>query len=199
MALGRRQLSNKLARLTRIGEILVEEGYLTDDQREIADETVQSGGGHLCDVLVSQRLLTEWELAKCLVSELQLPFIQTANYDISSDVISLLPHAFLHQHRLVPLDRFGRSLVLATSGNISEEVVEEIEETTNYEVMLYVALGSDIQGSLQTRFPIEKVTNELSEKFDKLFEQGDALDESPDDLDGPDRAGGKTDEWRPEA
>ena len=59
---------------------------------------------------------------------------------------------------------------MATAGNISPEVVEEIEVSTSYEVALYVALSSDIQETLQNIFPLEKITNELSDKFDQLFE-----------------------------
>jgi hypothetical protein len=115
--------------------------------------------------------VTEWDVAKCLVAQLQVPFISTARYDIPREAVDLLPHAFLHQHRLVPIDIFNKALAIATVGNISQEVVEEIEVSTNLEVMLFVALGSDILKTLQERFPLDKVTSEFSQKFDQLFRQ----------------------------
>jgi len=193
----RRYLSTKLSRLKRIGEILSEEGFITDEQLTTAAEIHESSGGALADILVSQRYVTEWELSRCLVTELQLPFVHASLYDISSDVVNLLPHAFLHQHRLVPLDVFGTSLALATNGNISEEIVEEIEETTKFEVMLYVALNSDIQKTLAVKYPLEKVTNELSDKFDQLFEEGDGGAFPNGESGGPQPI--DPDEWRPEA
>ena len=45
---------------------------------------------------------------------------------------------------------------------------------TLLEVALYVSLTSDIQKTLSERFPLEKVTSELSQKFDQLFEGFDA-------------------------
>ena len=36
--------------------------------------------------------MTEWVVAKCLVTQLQVPFLFTANYDIPRDAIDLLPH-----------------------------------------------------------------------------------------------------------
>lgn len=198
MAHTRRYLSTKLSRLKRIGEILSEEGFITDEQLSTAAEIQESSGGALADILVSQRYVTEWELSRCLVTDLQLPFIHASLYDISSDAVNLLPHAFLHQHRLVPLDIFGTSLALATNGNISEEIVEEIEDTTNYEVMLYVALNSDIQKTLAARFPIEKLTNELSDKFDQLFDEGDGGGGLPSGDSSSPKAPTDPDEWRPE-
>lgn len=170
----RKSFSQKLSRMRKLGEILIEEGFITEDQLEIATEEQASTGGPLSEILISQRFVTEWEVAKCLVVNLQLPFIQTANYDIPAEVVNLLPHAFLHQHRLVPLDRYGKCLVMATAGNITEEVVEEIELSTKNDVMMYISLSSDIQETLQAKFPLERLTNELSEKFDQLF-QGDSL------------------------
>lgn len=194
MAAARRYLSTKLSRLKRIGQILVEEGFISDEKLATAESIRETSGGSLADILVAQRYVTEWELSRCLVTDLQLPFIHASMYDIASDVVGILPHAFLHQHRLVPLDRFGKALALATNGSISEEIVEEIEESTKFEVMLYVALNSDIQKALAAKFPIEKVTNELSDKFDQLFDvDGTAEDEDGD----PDRL--DPDEWRPEA
>ena len=177
----RKSFSNKLSRMRKLGEILVEEGFITEEQLSYANEEHASTGGPLSEILISQRAVTEWEVAKCLAAQLHLPFVYTKHYDIPSDIVDLLPHAFLHQHRLVPMDRFGKCLVMATGGNITEEVVEEIEISTKSDVMMYIALSSDIQETLQDKFPLEKLTNELSQKFDQLF-QGD---DSPFGADSP--------------
>jgi len=166
----RRAFTSKLIRKKKLGEILVDEGYLSRDQLHTALEEQKASGSLLGELLVSCGAVTEWEVAKCMVSQLHLPFIYTSLYDISSEAVNLLPHAFLHQHRIIPLDLFGSCLVIATAGDISQEVIDEIELSTGLEVGLYVALTSDIQKTLQDRFPLEKVTNELSEKFDQLFE-----------------------------
>lgn len=168
----RRPLGRRLVRQRKLGEILVEEGYITDEQLRAAVEEQKAGGGLLGEVLVSMGFVTEWEVAKCLVGQFQLPFVYTQHYDIPKEAQTLLPHPFLHQHRMVPLDLFGKCLVVATSGSISTDVVEEIEVSTGYEVALYVALSSDIQKTLQDKFALERVTDELAQKFDQLFEPG---------------------------
>lgn len=180
MAPTRRAFGNKLIRKKKLGEILVEEGYLSQEQLDGAKEEQKASGTLLGEILVASGYVTEWEVAKCMVMQLQLPFIYTTLYEIPRDVVSLLPHAFLHQHRIIPIDLFGKCLVIATAGDISEEVVAEIEHSTGYEVGLYVALTSDIQKSLGERFALEKVTNELSQKFDQLFE-GFGADPKPSD------------------
>ncbi|MFG0319195.1 MAG: hypothetical protein ACF8XB_18115 [Planctomycetota bacterium JB042] len=171
MAKTRRAFGQKLVRRRQLGEILRDEGLLDDEQLQTAMEEQKVSGGLFGEVLVNLGFVTEWEVAKCLVAQLQLPFIYTALYDTPVEAIDLLPHAFLHQHRMVPVDIFGKTLVLATAGNIDTDVIEEIEESTEYEVALYIALSSDIQRTLQERFPLDKVSDELAEKFDQLFDQ----------------------------
>ncbi len=169
MSTTRRAIGLKLIRQRNLGEILLEDGYITEEQLAGAVEEQKGSGGLLGEILVASGYVSEWEVAKCLVGQLQLPFVYTTHYEIPKEAINLLPHAFLHQHRLVPLDIFGRVLVMATAGNISEAVVEEIAESTNYEVALYVALASDVRETLQRKFPLEKVTTELSQRFDQIF------------------------------
>ncbi len=172
MATQRNSIQQRLVRLKKLGELLAQEGLISeDDLRDALDEQRRTGG-LLGEILVQQGRVTEWDLARCLVSQLQLPFIYTTNYDISPETNALLPHAFLHQHRIVPLDIFGKTLVLATAGSISQEIVEEIELTTHLEVMLYISLTTDIQKTLQDRFPLEKVTDALFARFDKLYSDG---------------------------
>ena len=169
MATQRHMFQQRLVRLKKLGELLAQEGLVAEDELREAVEEQKRTGGLLGEILVTLGRITEWDLARCLVSQLQLPFLYTTNYEIGQDATELLPHAFLHQHRIIPLDIFGKTLVLATAGSISQEVVEEIEMTTHLEVMLYIALSSDIQRTLQGKFPLEKLTNALFERFDKLY------------------------------
>ncbi len=170
MANARKALDRKFSSQRRLGEILVEEGYISRADLDTALHEQKTSGGLIGEVMTSMGLVTEWEVAKCLVAQFQLPFMYTSTYDIAGDVLNLLPHAFLHQHRLVPLDLFGKVLLMATSGDLSVEIIEEIEESTGLEVSLFIALNSDLQNTLQDKFPLEKITDALADRFDQLFE-----------------------------
>jgi type IV pilus assembly protein PilB len=171
VATQRHLFQQRLVRLKKLGELLTQEGLVTEAELKEALEEQRRSSGLLGDILVQFGRITEWDLARCLVSQLQLPFVYTANYEIAPEVADLLPHAFLHQHRIVPLDVFGKTLVLATAGSLSQEIVEEIEATTQLEVMLNIALASDITHTLQEKFTLEKLTNALFERFDSLYSE----------------------------
>lgn len=171
MRTARKLLERKLVNERRLGEMLIEEGLLTEDQLNASMKDQQAGQGPLTELLVQNGFVNEWDLAKCLVSKLQLPFIFTETYDIPRDAQEVLPAAVLHQHRIVPLDLFGKTLLLATTGNITQEMVEEIELSTNHDISLFVALISDVQLTLRTKFPLAKVADQVSQRFDQLFKE----------------------------
>jgi Type II secretion system (T2SS), protein E, N-terminal domain len=171
LATYRSQFVQKLARLKKLGELLTQESLISEADLRLALDEQKKTGALLGEILVSHGRVSEWDLARCLVSQLQLPFVYTTNFEISPEALALLPHPFLHQHRIVPLDIFGKTLVIATAGSLSQDVVEEIEITTQLEVMLCIALATDILKTLQDRFPLERVADALSERFDSLYNE----------------------------
>jgi len=164
-----RALANQRQKMKKLGELLVQEGVVSEEDVRLAIDEQKKNGGQIGEILVSLGRMTEWDLARCLVSQLQLPFVSVGSYEIQQEVVNLLPHAVLHQHRIVPLDIFGKTLVLATAGGIAQETLEEIELSTQLDVMLYIATATDIQRTLQERFPLEKLTDAVTAQFDKLY------------------------------
>lgn len=168
----RKNLSRKLARHREIPDILRERGFVSVDQLELAAKDPQLQEEALVDALVALGFLNEWDLAKCVTETFQLPFLDLTTYEIPPQVEDLLPRPFLHQHLVVPVDAFGRTLALATTGGITPGVLEEIEDVAGLDVAPYVALTSAIRRTLQERFPLAGVAEEVSARFDQLFEPG---------------------------
>ncbi|MEW6744584.1 MAG: hypothetical protein AB1486_17655 [Planctomycetota bacterium] len=150
-------------------QILLEEGVITAAQAEECRQEHLESGEPLSTLLQRVCDVTEWDIAKSLVKHLHFPFIRVSSYSIPKDVIEILPSPFLHQHRIVPLDLFGGMLVLATTGEIAPELVEDIEKQTGFEVALYLSLPSDIASCLETTFPLQNVSREVAARLDQLF------------------------------
>lgn len=171
MTHSRGALGQKRVRQRKLGRILLEEGFISSEQLQSAITEQKSQGGLLGELLVTAGFVTEWEVAKCLVSQFQLPFIFTSHYEVSQEAAELLPRSFLHENKIVPLDVFGGCLALATTGNITSDLIDEIENTAGLEVALYVALGSDVKKTLQDRFPLDNPGHELKEPTDGVFQE----------------------------
>ena len=152
-----------------LAQILLEESLITQEHLDSAEEERNATGDLLIDILLKNEYVTEMELAKSLVKNYQLPFLHPQDYQINKDAKDLLPAAFLHTHKLYPIDIFGKTLAVITSGNIDEAIIKEIESTTGKEVALFVAPHHGLLRALAEFFPLDEITSELNDRMDELF------------------------------
>ena len=156
----------------RLGEILVSEGVITKEQLESAVEEQNKGGGLLGNVLISMNFATEVDISKAMAKRFQLPFIHPSRYTISEDVKKILPPTFLRANRIVPLDIFGKILVIAACVIPSIKVINEIKKQTGCDMFIYIAVESEIRSVLDRIVPKEKDQNSNWENiFDMANEE----------------------------
>lgn len=152
-----------------IDRILLEEGMISQDQLDEIRAEREAHGEPFSEIALRVADITEWELMKVLVKHLHMPFLYPTRYAVPKEVSGLLPHLFLHQHRIVAMDLFEKTLVIACAGDLEPATLEEIEKTTGYEVSLYLALPSEIGRCLDEHFPLGMVAKEAEARLDQLF------------------------------
>jgi type IV pilus assembly protein PilB len=137
-------------RRRRLGEILLDEGYVTRDQLDDALAQQDSSRGEpLGRILIGQGILTERALARAMVNQLQLPYLSTDRYHFSKEVVGLVPTDLCFKHEFVPLDRIGDCLCVLAAGLMPPEVVEAVQRMTGCEVFFYIGTISEVQDALQ--------------------------------------------------
>ncbi len=131
-----------------LGDILVQEGLI--EQAQLDDSlTEQSRTGKLLgEILVESDLVTEWDIAKVISKQYQIPFILASSYDIAPDVSSLFEPQFLMKHQFIPLDRFGDTVTIAVGSILSMEIVDAVRQATGSDPFVYVGLASDVRNTL---------------------------------------------------
>lgn len=146
------QYLDKIVR-KRLGDILVQEGLVEPGQ--LADSLVEQKrtGKLLGEILVESDLVSEWDIAKVISKQYQIPFILASSYEISPEVKELFDPRFLMQHQFVPLDRFGSILTIAVGAILSMEIVEAVRDKTGSDPFVYVGLASDVRNTLDKNFP----------------------------------------------
>jgi MSHA biogenesis protein MshE len=91
----------------RLGELLVQQDVITDDQLTLALEQQKKSGRKLGRVLVESSYITEEVLSRTLARQLSIPFTQLRFYDLDPDVVQLLPEAQARRFRAVVLEAAG--------------------------------------------------------------------------------------------
>lgn len=114
----------------KLGELLVEQGVIKEEQLQQALRQQKVMGGLLGESLVELGYVTETDLTVAIALQYGLPFVDLDRFHVSKNALALVPPDFLVQNRLLVLDRLGKTLLVAAAGNLEISVFEEIEKMT---------------------------------------------------------------------
>ena len=132
----------------RLGQVLVSEGLITDDQLNRALAAQRSTLALLGAVLVNQGAVREDSLTEVLSSHLNAPIADLKHGEVDAEVARLLPEDFARRHLLLPLGRQDGHILVAMSDPSNLPVLNDIRLITGLEVTPYVASPSDILANL---------------------------------------------------
>lgn len=142
-------------RRKRLGDVLVNEGVVSKESAIAALKEQKESHRILSDILLEWNEVTEWDLARVVVEQFQLPFIDLSRYNAHKDLIQSFPAALLHQAALVPLDRFGPHVCFACQELPSEALMGKLRQAGKGNVHFYVGLALEVRRLLQEFAPVE--------------------------------------------
>ena len=132
----------------KLGEILLRQGAISDEQLKQAIEAQKSDGGLLGEVLVKLNFVIEHDIAKAIISQYGFPFISLENYDFNTDASILVQESFSRKNRLVPLDVVGDVLVVAMSNPLDTNIIADLESATGKKVQVFLIVVSSVEEAL---------------------------------------------------
>lgn len=138
----------------KIGEILLENKFIT---REILDEALEyqrKFGGGVTQYLVTYGYIDEEVLAKCVSEQFSFPYLPLGIYNIPDEVVKLVPLEISEKYWLMPVDRMGDILTVVMADPLDTAAIEEIEKVTGYRVQQFVGVLSDIIKSIERYYNI---------------------------------------------
>ena len=150
----------QIAKLIRkkLGEILVDEGLLKEEQVQEALRRQRATGEGFGEVLVSMAFVTETDIARTLVKQSGLPFIDASKYRINKDGVQAVPAELMWQNQLIVLDKIGKTLLVAISNVPGQEIFEKLEKVSGSQIFVYVSTTSQIMTALDKNVPVNGKT-----------------------------------------
>jgi len=138
-------IARHLGRL-RLGDELLLAGLVTAEQLDAAAGLAQRAGLRLGEALVSLGAISERQLAMHLATQFDLPWFSLTDAPeptIDSAVCRLLPEAFAHQHRLLPLAKTEDGVLLGVVDPLDRESIAEAGGLLGAPLRLAVITPSD--------------------------------------------------------
>lgn len=131
-----------------LGEILIEAGVITIEQRDKAMQEQKRLGKRLGETLISLGFLTEEAMARALSAQLGMPYQELKFVVVDQGVIEKVPEALARKYRVLPLTTTNGRLVLAMADPLDVFAVDEISRITRMPVDTVVVEESVLMRTL---------------------------------------------------
>lgn len=159
----------------RIGQILVDLGFITDEQLEvILDEQQQRPGALLGKIAEDMAFITDDQLSQALAEQLGMQTIQLGELALPPDVLDKVTETMAQMYRIVPVQFDGDSLTVATCDPQNLTIQDELRTFLGYNIRMVVATERDILASIDKHYAsdvdsMEKIIKDLNDD-DELFQ-----------------------------
>jgi type IV pilus assembly protein PilB len=146
----------QIAKLIRkkMGEVLVDEGLVKEEHVQEALRVQRATGESFGEILVAKGFVSEIDIARTLVKQSGLPYIDASKYRINKDGIAAVPAELMWLNHFVVLDKIGRTLLVAISNVLGTEVFEKLEKVSGSQIFVYVSTTSQVLQTLEKNVPI---------------------------------------------
>ncbi len=118
----------------RLGDMLLDEGHISDAQLQAALTEQSRWGGRLGKVLVDMRVISEATLVSFLGRQLNIPTIDISQVVPSQEALSLVPADTATQHSLVPFAVEPRFLDVAMADPLNLGIIDELRMRTQLNI-----------------------------------------------------------------
>ncbi|MAG29827.1 MAG: type IV-A pilus assembly ATPase PilB [Deltaproteobacteria bacterium] len=152
----------------RIGELLVKENLLSSEQLLKAREEAVTGGKRLGAQITALGFMDENELTEFVAKQYGVPSINLEDFQIEPEVLALIPEDVANKHSVVPVNRAGSTLILATADPSNIFALDDIKFLTGYNIQPVVASEDAIRQAIETYYaePEEDLLDDVMAGFD---------------------------------
>ncbi|SDD14842.1 MSHA biogenesis protein MshE [Massilia sp. PDC64] len=143
----------------RLGEILVQQKLLSEDQLNQALADQKRTGRKLGRVFVESGFVTEEQISGALARQLGIPYLNLKFYNINQDVVRLLPETQARRFRALVLEDRGETVLVGVSDPTDLFAYDEIARLLKKGVELAVVNETEV---LQAIDRIYRRTGEIT-------------------------------------
>jgi type IV pilus assembly protein PilB len=166
----------------QLGATLLQDGWITADQLDLALREAKRNGLMLGQTLVGLGFITEKVLAHYLAEGTQTGMVDLSTTFIPPEILNLVPYDLAVQFQVLPIGKRGGVLDLAMADPLNIVAVDTIESRTGLNVHTQTAPAQELSEAIEGHYAhtesIKQLLDELADKgFSDLGE--DASKEAP--------------------
>ena len=183
---------------SKLGDLLVKENLISQQQLKEALEYQRVNGGRLGNCLIRLGFVTDDEITAILSRQYGVPSINLSFFDIDPSIVKLIPVETAQKYQILPLSRVGSTLTIAMIDPTNVFAMDDIKFMTGFNIEPVVASETAIREAIDKYYgsthaiELKKVMEDIAVIDQKL--DGDdtslelASEEEAIDLEGLEQA-----------
>jgi type IV pilus assembly protein PilB len=153
----------------RLGDVLVENGLLTQNHIRQALDEQRKIGKRLGEILIALQMISEKQMAQSLAAQLGLPYIDPAETPIDSALLLLIPEALAKRHLAVPLEIQNKKLKVAMVDPLDYESINDLQFQAGMAIHPAVATRRAILETIEQNYRLDSSVEKIVEASAKDF------------------------------
>ena len=168
----------------RLGDLLVQNNLITEDQLMAALAEQKNTGHKLGRTLIMMELVEESQLLSLLAEQLGLPFVNLQSYDLRPEVVRTLPEVQARRYRVIVLESDENRCLLGMSDPTDIYALDDLQAQLNKTIDVAVVKEAELLTAIETIYRRTQEIQDLAGALDDELTEGDfTLDELEEDGD----------------
>jgi len=169
-----------LSQAIKLGQMLVQDGHLTDEQISAVLLRQKTSKKKLGELLVKEGLVSESVVLECLSKRLGLSCVQLRPGLVDPQIVDIIDKELAEKHLIIPMFKVENTLTVAMAEPQSLLVVDDLERSTKLKIHPVIALEANIKENIKKYYVQNvKIDNFVASLQDANVEMMDkeAIDE----------------------
>ncbi|MCF8035627.1 MAG: Flp pilus assembly complex ATPase component TadA [Desulfobacteraceae bacterium] len=151
----------------RLGEMLIEEGLLSEDQLQNALQEQKKTGQKLGQFLVANNICREDDIVNMLSRQLRIDRYDPSQYPIDLNLAEIISADTAKDKRVIPVAKGGNVLRVATPDPLDIDALDSLEVMTNLEIEPVVCTEADYEQAYNSLYGLYRGMDDVMKSVDE--------------------------------
>lgn len=153
--------------MKRLGQILIEQNIITNEQLDKALQKQREKGGTLGDILVQLGFASEVQIAESLSKQLNIPYANLSSGGLrptlNQDLEKIITHDYALKNSILPLTRNMNSLTVALADPLDLLLIDNLKKISGCEINPVIASKKELLQAIEEFYGESKLFNSAIE------------------------------------
>ena len=137
----------------RLGQIMVDLGYISEDQLwDILEEQKQSPGEVIGQVAIRMGLVTDEQVTQALAEQWGMPVVELSETNIPPKVLELVPETMASIYKIMPVSLKDGVLTVAMADPQNVAALDDLRNFLGYDVRGAVSNLKDVEAAIERQY-----------------------------------------------